>query len=342
MDQVRESTLDKVRRYLPPSEVDFVIYHYGCPDGFGGAYCLWSVIGGALPEKRGEINNGTGSAGVTYYGASHHQEPPDVTGKNVCIVDFSYKREILEKMATEANRLIVLDHHVSAQRDLEGFPNTVFDMNRSGAMLAWNYCYSGEGGVTSMGLKVGRPTPMLIRYIQDRDIWTWKEPNSLEFSAGFSEEPFEFSVFDRYAKNVDNVIERTIEKGRVILDYCKIQRERMLRGVQLRRLANKTVAVLNSNIWMSELGNEMSLLEIKKRGDDGEKTDENVDIDCALVWYWDHYNKICKCSLRGVRDDVDVSVIAGKFGGGGHAKAAGFTWDHPIEELFDDFWEDHV
>jgi nanoRNase/pAp phosphatase (c-di-AMP/oligoRNAs hydrolase) len=31
--------------------------------------------------------------------------------------------------------------------------------------------------------------------------------------------------------------------------------------------------------------------------------------------------------------DFDVSKLAKSFGGGGHAKAAGFTLDHEIEEL---------
>ncbi len=32
-----------------------------------------------------------------------------------------------------------------------------------------------------------------------------------------------------------------------------------------------------------------------------------------------------KCSLRTIKDNIDVSQLAQKFGGGGHAKAAGFT-----------------
>ncbi|MBD3310933.1 MAG: hypothetical protein GF349_00345 [Candidatus Magasanikbacteria bacterium] len=42
-------------------------------------------------------------------------------------------------------------------------------------------------------------------------------------------------------------------------------------------------------------------------------------------------NKI-KGSLRTTRDDIDVSEIAKKFGGGGHKKAAGFTVDGPMDK----------
>ena len=262
--------MEKLRTYLPPEEIDFVIFHGGCPDGFGGAYCFWRILGGEY-QRRIEIDemiqdNTLPKDKIIYYPGTHGYDPPDVTGRNVAIVDFSYKREILNKMKEQANRLIILDHHISAQRDLEGFPNAIFDMNRSGAMIAWDFCNKGI------------PAPQLIKYIQDRDIWTWKEPDSKEFSSGFSEEPLDFNVFNLFVKNENGEIENAIRKGRNILQFSKIQRERMLRRVQIRKLNNYRVAVLNSNIWISELGHEMSQLE-------------NVNgelVDCALIWSWDH------------------------------------------------------
>ncbi len=41
-----------------------------------------------------------------------------------------------------------------------------------------------------------------------------------------------------------------------------------------------------------------------------------------------------KGSLRTIRDDVDVSAIAGKFAGGGHVKAAGFSIPGKLEPEF--------
>lgn len=40
-----------------------------------------------------------------------------------------------------------------------------------------------------------------------------------------------------------------------------------------------------------------------------------------------------KISLRSSRDEVDVSAIARKRGGGGHRQAAGFSSDEPLEEI---------
>lgn len=40
-----------------------------------------------------------------------------------------------------------------------------------------------------------------------------------------------------------------------------------------------------------------------------------------------------RCSIYTAKDNLDVSVIANKYNGGGHAKAAGFTTDKPLYEL---------
>ncbi|MBA3787621.1 MAG: hypothetical protein H0X21_02880 [Actinobacteria bacterium] len=40
-----------------------------------------------------------------------------------------------------------------------------------------------------------------------------------------------------------------------------------------------------------------------------------------------------RISLRSSRDELDVSAIARKWGGGGHPQAAGFSSDASIEEI---------
>ena len=42
--------------------------------------------------------------------------PPDLQDRRVVIVDFSYARPILEAMASETKELLVLDHHITAER----------------------------------------------------------------------------------------------------------------------------------------------------------------------------------------------------------------------------------
>ena len=62
------------------------------------------------------------------------------------------------------------------------------------------------------------------------------------------------------------------------------------------------------------------------------------DCDVAMIWYYDHADRLIKVSLRSFHDTVDVSEVAKKFGGGGHKKASGFTLpgDANVDDIFDD------
>ena len=61
------------------------IYHGNCADGFGAAW----VVRKALGE-------------IDFHPGKYQEPPPDVTGKDVVMVDFSYKRPVLLEMAEKA------------------------------------------------------------------------------------------------------------------------------------------------------------------------------------------------------------------------------------------------
>lgn len=64
-----------------------------------------------------------------------------------------------------------------------------------------------------------QPPPLLIQYIQDRDLWLWQLPQSKEFSAGLANVPFTFEAFDSLLEQ--EAIERCIERGSHVLAYQK-------------------------------------------------------------------------------------------------------------------------
>ena len=70
---------------LEPSQVDCVIYHADCTDGFGSAYSAWKQLG-----NRAE-----------YHACKHGTPPPDVKGKNVVVLDFSFNNATTKKMIEE-------------------------------------------------------------------------------------------------------------------------------------------------------------------------------------------------------------------------------------------------
>ena len=54
---------------------------------------------------------------------------------------------------------------------------------------------------------------------------------------------------------------------------------------------------------------------------------KEVEVSCVLKEYGEKNTKI---SLRS-KNDIDVSAVSVKFGGGGHAKAAGFEIEDTVE-----------
>ena len=275
---------------LEPSSVNCVIYHADCTDGFGSAYSAWKLLG-----NRAE-----------YYPCKHGQNPPDVKGKNVVILDFSFNNATTKKMIEEANNLLVIDHHKSAMVELHDISNAIFDMNKSGATLSWEYFHPGK------------EPPKFIEYITDRDLWKWELPYSKEFSAAFDMVPFEFEEFEKFED--DSVFDDAVKRGSYILAYSKTVVKKVCDKAASRKIDGKEVLVVNSSHWMSEIGARLA-----------------PDCDFAVIWYYDHNDRVIKVSLRAFHEKIDVSEVSKKYGGGGHKKAAGFVLpkDFKIEDLFD-------
>ncbi len=276
---------------LEPSSVDCVIYHANCTDGFGAAFSAWKLLG-----NRAE-----------YYACTHGDKPPNVKGRNVVILDFSFSNKITKKLIKEANNLLVIDHHKSAVVELHDISNTIFDMSKSGATMAWEFFHPGK------------EPPKFIQYITDRDLWKWELPYSKEFSAAFDMVPFEFEEFEKFED--DSVFDDAVKRGSYILAYSKTVVKKVCDKAVSRKYKGMDVLVVNSSHWMSEIGSKLS-----------------PDCDFALIWYYDHDEQRTKVSLRSFHDHIDVSDVAKDFKGGGHKKAAGFTLsrDIHIDDIFDE------
>ena len=275
---------------LEPSSVDLIIYHANCTDGFGAAYAAWKLLG-----DRAE-----------YHAAKYGEEPPDVTGRNVVILDFSYDNATTKALMKKAKNFLIIDHHKSAMVELHDVSCARFDMNHSGAMLSWNFFHPGK------------EAPRMIKHIEDRDLWKWEIPYSKEFAAAFDMVPFDFEEFDKYLD--DSAVDSAQERGAYILAYSKTVISKISKNAHPRKLGGKDVLVVNSPHWMSEIGAALS-----------------PKCDFAVIWYYDHESRQVRVSLRAHHDDSDVSEVAKKYGGGGHRKAAGFALpaDVSIETIFD-------
>lgn len=186
---------------LQPFEIDCVIYHHPCSDGFGAAYCAWKYFKINHPDKD-----------VKYIPMNIGDLPPDnLEGKNLLLLDYSYKKDVIIQLLKVVNKLLIIDHHKSAQEDLYDISDEykIFDMNYSGAMLAWFYFFPNE------------KCPLMIEYIQDRDIWTLQLPKIDQFTAWFYTLPFDFELYDMYTD--DQLLLTMIDtKGELFHELIKL------------------------------------------------------------------------------------------------------------------------
>jgi oligoribonuclease NrnB/cAMP/cGMP phosphodiesterase (DHH superfamily) len=243
-----------------------------------------------------------------YYPCKHGRPPPDVTDKVVAILDFSYNNVTTKQMIKDSAGLIIIDHHKSAIVELHDISNTHFDMTHSGARLAWDFFHHGK------------EAHKIIYYIEDRDLWKWELPYSKEFSAAFDMVPFEFEEFEKFED--DSVFDDAVKRGSYVLAYSKTVIKKVCDKAAARKYEGKDVMVVNASHWMSEIGARLS-----------------PDCDFAMMWYYDHMDRVIKVSLRAFHDHIDVSEISKKYGGGGHKKAAGFNL--PGDALVDDLFDVH-
>lgn len=263
------------------------IYHGNCADGFGAAW--------AVRKRFGET--------VAFFPGSHGKAPPDCTGHDVLLVDFSYKLPELQQVIEQARSVTILDHHKTAETDIqplldEGVLQGEFDLTRSGAAMAWDWCFPGE------------PRPRLIRHIQDRDLWQFEIPGTREIGAMLFTHEQDFVVWDGLAKALEDddswqalfAIGDTLERkhAKDVKELVRATARTMVIGGELVPVANLPY------MYSSDAGHLMS---------EGQP---------FAASYFDT-PRGRKFSLRSRETGRDVSEIAVAYGGGGHPRAAGFV-----------------
>ena len=261
-----------------------VLYHAECTDGAVAAWAVWR----RYPDAE-------------LIAVSYREPPPDVTGRDVFIVDFSYPRDTILGMKARAASLCVFDHHRTAAEDLQGLDFCVFDMMRSGAGITWDVLH-------------GAPRPWLVDYVEDRDLWRWKLPDSKMINAYLQTVPRDVAALSEALNDGPDVArERGLVAERVRRDYI----EGAKRGAYAARIegeSHDSVGV-NAGAWSnSELLGELA---------------EAAPTGCAFA-YIEHASGGYSYSLRSRKGGPDVSVIAQRFGGGGHAAAAGFRTERLV------------
>lgn len=305
-----------------------VFYHADCIDGFGAAYAAWRHFGANA-----------------IYRPLHHGEAwklDEIAGHQVFILDFSFTPDALKAMAAIAKSVTQIDHHASARQawgdrlpDSDGLTThhaperqltVIFDLQKSGARLAWEHFHPN------------RPVPLVLRHIEDQDLWNFALPGTRTFCLALRLLPADFLTWNelveqtpstetsRYCEMLvsgqaidvffQNEVTRLAKsdlrmparlRGEPV-DALQAQRhgQAIITDGDLAWLASEGIAVNANSLFASELGNLLA----EQSGSFG------------LIWQLAG-DGVVKVSLRS-KGSYDVASIAVRYGGGGHQNAAGF------------------
>ena len=275
-----------------PSKNDpqpLILYHgRRCPDGFGAALAAWLYYGA----------DGAEFLGLDHGDVQSITDLPAIDGRAVYILDFSFSADILRGIEERAAKLVMLDHHKSAAEKLTGFACRCgvvhFDMSKSGARLAWEFFYPDQ------------PVPMLVQYIEDRDIWKWEFPESAAFLSALDMEPQDFARWQEIAAFSPAQIDSFMARGGAMDEKYRKLAADIAEGAQSVTFNGIEGLMVNCpGVFHSLVGNLLS----EKNG--------------TFALMWSASTKGVKVGLRAQRN-FDCIALAESMGGGGHAQACGF------------------
>lgn len=318
-----------------------VIYHDNCADGFGAAFAAWTGLGDEAEYLPHQYNGPVDP---------RLDNPLNISGLEIYILDFSFQKERMDFLFTNAKRVVWLDHHktafemwckeyypgklytqplvdtASSRADNNDFRHTIIlNDNKSGAMIVWEYFHPGK------------EIPMLIKHIDDYDRWQFKLEGTKEFNRALrSYAPWSFEQWKELFQypwqtkyDADCNCSKFYYEGAAILRAHDANVQDIVESASINCVITpykydptdpdmevvsfRGLAANCPPHLASDVGHELAT----KSGTYG------------LLWYIDKEGK-CNCSLRS-NGDYDVSAIAKAFGGGGHKNAAGFSVD--IETL---------
>jgi oligoribonuclease NrnB/cAMP/cGMP phosphodiesterase (DHH superfamily) len=269
------------------------IYHHNCADGFGAAWVFkrWA-------DREFDFHPGV-----------YQNEPPDVTGREVYLVDFSYKRPVVEKMLETASRVVLIDHHKSAIADLAplidaGRIESLTHLEHSGAVLAWKWFNGNDDS----------EMPPLLRHIEDRDLWRFALDGTREIQANVFSYPYDFEVWDE-------LMARPVEELRA--EGQAIERKHFKDIDELVKVVTRRMVIAGYNVPIANLPYTLT-------SDAGHKMAKGEPFAGC---YWDTPEGRV-FSLRS-NNGMDVSEIAKQYGGGGHHDASGFRVTYEQAKQFE-------
>jgi oligoribonuclease NrnB/cAMP/cGMP phosphodiesterase (DHH superfamily) len=234
-----------------------------------------------------------------------------IAADHIIIVDFSLPKKDMLNLASY-HQLTWIDHHQSSLIEL-GEVSTdwpgIRDTSEAACVLTWQYFFPDT------------PIPKSVTLIGDRDIWRWEEPDTGPFNEGLYQldtRPFNDRLWKPLLDGNRIVMEEITNKGSV------------LREARLKEIRRK---IFHCGFPVFFDGYRTLAINTQGSGDIGQQI-RDMGFDIAYCYVDNLHNGEITTFVSLYSEEVDVSKIAERFGGGGHKGAAGFhfrrnSWPFP-------------
>ena len=241
----------------------------------------------------------------------------------IYVVDLNISEELADFIEENyKEKIMIIDHHLSCNNmNKYSFIEVNAEGKESGTSLYYKYLLNNYNN----NLLNRESTKMLVEHVRTMDIYDFSKTSKEE--AEKLEMIFKIYGKDKFIDKFYNVIINDLELySKEDLNLVELEKERIQRYIEEKEfieisLDNKRVGVVFAERYISELGNYL--------------INKYDYLDYIVLINMDK-----KISYRG-NGKVDLSVIAKKFGGGGHVNAAGNCLpsglkEKVIKEIFPD------
>lgn len=301
---------------------NIVVYHYPCPDGEMSAAIFKDHL---ISQKNTQF--------IPWLHENKQQNIENILNilhnnmnkPYIYFLDYCPEFEFIIDIINNVSKVIILDHHKSPcelfnvklqeHSNLQDISkiNFIFKNNMSGCMITWEY----------LNNNTNYPKP--LEYIGKRDIWIWDDINIEPFTSGYhiycninnNIDYYErIEIFRKLLKSSSKEINRIIEIGNNNINNMKKEAKQICKKLMFEEdtdINNKVLKIVLVNMKKYHL--------TKYVQEEIETKYTNYDV---LKLKYVKYNMIF-FSLRSLKDDIRVDLLAQKYGGNGHMKASGYS-----------------
>lgn len=295
--------------------MNYCIFHANCLDGLASAVLVGRYLRGEEIE----------------FIPAHYDDPfPEhINGGTVYIVDFSYPPEVLMESIHKIDKLVMIDHHASAERNYQ--PHMIALHKYTEHQITFDTSESGASLVNRVLLNNSAPYDAAIQFLKEYDTFTFTDPKVVTLATYLK------YIFVRATTNPNRVKEHVNRFEGFMKLYSGSQeaRDKYMKSamdfekyehVRLSKLIQDS-KVLRMNKWGVLVGqfHKDEMTTVSWLLGNGKIYPEETNWLILGTEFKPAHSQIVYHLRSTNPKEVSILPVAIEFGGGGHPGAGGIT-----------------